>query len=85
MDGSAEALEEMKQHWRDRIVQECETMHNSIESLRELAKAAGDEKIAKKIDDLHTLYCEMANTITLRLLLNGAMETLGCENKAESP
>jgi hypothetical protein len=76
-----DALAKVQEHWRERIIQECETMHAAIESLRELAKKSSEEQFVSKIDDLHILYCELANTVTLRLLLNGAIATLGCEEK----
>jgi hypothetical protein len=83
MDNNPTMLEEIKRHWKMRIIEECGMMHKAIEALRELAKSAQDEQFVRKADDLHTLYCEMANTVTLRLLLNGAIDTLGCEEKEE--
>jgi hypothetical protein len=83
MDGNSVMLDEMNENWKRRIVEDCEHMHNAIEVLRKLAKDAKDESLAKKVDNLHDLYCNIANTVTLRLLLNGAMATLGCDDKAE--
>ncbi len=83
VDSTNQALEKMKDHWKTRIIRECETMHRAIEGLRELAKTVGDEQFTRKVDDLHKLYCEMANTVTLRLLINGAIETLGCDSEGK--
>ena len=82
---SEDTFRQMDDNWRKRIVQDCENMHQAIEVLRQLAKGAGDESFAKKVDNLHELYCDIANTVTLKLLLNGALSTLGCseEGKAE--
>ena len=97
MAGIQDTFDEMSENWKKRIVQECEEMHEAVESLRTLAQAAIDERVAAKmnipseavqmakeenflhkVESLHSLYCDIANTVTLRLLLNGALSTLGC-------
>jgi len=78
-----ETFRHMDDNWRKRIVQDCENMHKAIEVLRKLAKDAGDENFAKKVDNLHELYCDIANTVTLKLLLNGALTTLGCDEEGK--
>lgn len=83
MKSQEDTFHEMDDNWRKRIVQDCENMHEAIEVLRKLAKVAGDENFAAKVDNLHTLYCDIANTVTLRLLLNGALETLGCDEEGK--
>jgi hypothetical protein len=84
MGSEQNIFDEMSENWKRRIVQDCENMHTAIEALRKLAKDASDEAFARKVDDLHTLYCDIANTVTLRLLLNGAMAILGCEEEGKA-
>lgn len=78
---NAESLEQIRQNWKRRIVAECEQMHQAIENLREFAGTVEDADFVRRVEELHTLYCEMANTITLRILLNGVTETMaGCDD-----
>lgn len=81
--GTADTFRQMDENWRKRIVQDCENMHEAIEALRNLANLAGDEDFAAKVDNLHSLYCDIANTVTLKLLLNGALESLGCDEEGK--
>ena len=51
----------------------------------ELTKLAKEENFLQKIDILHSHYCDIANTVTLRLLLNGALELIECQDESKPP
>jgi hypothetical protein len=77
-------LDEIRQNWKRRIVAECNQMSHAIRELQHLAIEIGDERFKTRINELHRLYCEMANSITLRLLLNGSDRSPeGCDEPGE--
>lgn len=76
---SQKKLEEVDEHWRVRIVQEFDEMAMIIVELRELAAREKPSLFGEMLDRLHIVYCQMANTVQLRVALNGVAVDLACE------
>lgn len=74
-------LDEVDEHWRSRIVQEFDQMAGIIVELRELATHGIPPKLEEMVDRLHNTYCKMANTVQLRVALNGVAVELACEQR----
>lgn len=73
-----EILDAANEHWKIRIVEEFDRMARTIISLRNLAAQGSDPVLSEKLGELHKCYCDMANTVSLRIMLNGIARELGC-------
>lgn len=73
-------LDEVDEHWRGRIVQEFDEMAMIIIELRELVAHERPPIFGEVLDRLHNIYCQMANTVQLRVALNGVARELACED-----
>ena len=73
-------LEEVDEHWRSRIIEEFDQMAGIIVELRDLvATQATFSPLREKVERLHAIYCQMANTVQLRVALNGVAVDLAYE------
>jgi hypothetical protein len=70
-------LDDMQQHYRYRIIRECGLIASAIEGLRIMAQELKDAELAQKVEVLHELYCDMANTLELKLIINTTANNLG--------
>ena len=67
-----------EENWSSRIVYDCDKMARVIILLRDMAESRPDDKdLARLVDRLHQTYCRMANTLTIRVMLNGVARELG--------
>lgn len=64
-------LVEVNQHWRERVVKDIEEIRKIKLDLLKLAAARGDTELAEITNRLHIARCNLANTITLKFLVNG--------------
>jgi hypothetical protein len=78
-----ETVEQANKNWKARIVEEFDEMALAIIELRDLVDQGGDANLRAKVEKLHLIYCDMANTISLRVLLNGVARELGCPDDAD--
>ena len=77
-------LQEITEHWRDRIVSNIQTINQIRLDLLKLADIADDAELLEIAKRLNLARCKLANTITLRMLLNGAnVEIISDEDRAE--
>lgn len=64
-------LVEVNQHWRERIIKDIEEIRKIKLDLLKLAAARGDTELSEIANRLHIARCNLANTITLKFLVNG--------------
>ncbi len=79
MDANSQStMDEVNEHWKARIVQDFDQMAGIIIELRELATRTSLPKFSEMVTRLHEVYCQMANTVSLRVVLNGVATELAC-------
>jgi hypothetical protein len=64
-------LGEVNRHWKERVVRDIEEIRQIKVDLLKLSAAREDTELAEIAHRLHIARCNLANTITLRFLVNG--------------
>jgi len=67
-------LIEITKHWKMRVIHNIEVLNQIRLELEELSKFTEDGELKEIAKRLRMARCRLANTVTLRMLLNGAIE-----------
>ena len=73
LDIDASKLVEITTHWKTRVIHNIEVINQIRIELDELADFTGDDELAEISKRLRIARCRLANTVTLRMLLNGVI------------
>ena len=71
--GKSIDIDVIRQHLRERVVQDIEEIRKVKIALLKLAAAREDTELAEIANRLHIARCNLANTVTLRFLVNGVV------------
>jgi hypothetical protein len=86
MDDNSAMLKEVGEHWKERVVRDIDEIRRIKVDLLKLSAAREDTELAEIAHRLHIARCNLANTITLRFLVNGIQtneQDEDCKDEAE--
>jgi hypothetical protein len=69
--GKSIDVDVIRKHLRERVVKDIEEIRKIKIDLLKLAAAREDTELAEIANRLHLARCNLANTVTLRFLVNG--------------
>ena len=76
-------LVEITNHWKTRVIHNIEVINQIRIELEELSKFTGDDELVEIAKRLRMARCRLANTVTLRMLLNGVIGDIISDDEIE--
>jgi len=76
-------LVEITRHWKTRVIHNIEVINQIRIELEELSRFTGDDELVEIAKRLRIARCRLANTVTLRMLLNGVIDDIISDTEIE--